>query len=512
MSPKQSSPLKFSAGGNQSPPPMKQSQNMPSKSQDINNDSMQSSSSSNIKVNTSALSIITHGIQLKRSPFALKNWIACLLTLDGRDKFTKVLQYSSRLLAWWFGVLASSSGAKVAIEHRASTTASLLQNRTDLYKLLSMRFNLLYKSFVESRKAFRMGRTFIEYDKLKSMGWGEYLIGMMRDPVGDGVGRSACSDVDGNGYLKKEKYPTHSIPEHHDEDNSDHGGCPDEKMESWNEDEEDEKKSEQVQKIVARPGRPHLPSRVSSNIGWGPGICSNESTAADDSDETKKSPPQRTVSELGAMYQSSRSSSLGWVKATKEVTTTKAADVPPGWKLVGASLKLIGLMGFWTFDNLAFLTGTGFLDPLSVNADANNDPKKLRLQRKKHASEWGARFYFMGSMAGLYVNSRAILEHSNGALQKARDDLERCLKQSTSAAGTEEQVKNAKQQLKKMETKHFELYVALLKSICDCIVFSNNPGVDLHLKYRGKKNHEGLHCCCGLISAGTVLFGNFPNA
>ena len=80
------------------------------------------------------------------------------------------------------------------------------------------------------------------------------------------------------------------------------------------------------------------------------------------------------------------------------------------------------------------------------------------------------------------------------------------------AASSEEVVLKAKQQLKATETKLVELYLALLKSICDCIVFSNNPGVDLHLKYRGKKNHEGLHCCCGLISAGTVLFGNFPNA
>jgi hypothetical protein len=31
------------------------------------------------------------------------------LALDGRNKSTKVLQYSIRLLAWWFGVLASSS-------------------------------------------------------------------------------------------------------------------------------------------------------------------------------------------------------------------------------------------------------------------------------------------------------------------------------------------------------------------------------------------------------------------
>lgn len=419
------------------------------------------------------------------------------------------------MLAWWFGGLAASSTKPISDVDagNAAGLSALLHNKAVLYKLLSVRFNLLYKSFVESRKAFRMGRMFIEYDKLRSMGWGEYLVGMMRDPVGDGA---TVRHVHGSNHehLKKQ-YPTHSIPEDHDEDNSDHEGYQDaEGRESWNEDDEDEKKSEAVQRIVARPGRPHLPSRVSSNIGWGPGIASTDAQS-DEAGEVKRNPPNRTVSELGTMYKSSRSSSLGWIKETKDHTIAKTVDVPPGWKLVGSTLKLIGLMGFWTFDNLAFLTGTGFLDPFSVSSGTNSasdsDPKKLRLQRKKRASEWGARFYFMGCLAGLYVNSRAIWEHSNGPLQKAQDELNRCAAQSKSSIYTEEQVTNAKQQFKKAKTKHFELYVALLKSICDCIVFSNNPGVDLHLKFRGKKNHEGLHCCCGLVSAGTVLFGNFPN-
>ena len=53
---------------------------------------------------------------------------------------------------------------------------------------------------------------------------------------------------------------------------------------------------------------------------------------------------------------------------------------------------------------------------------------------------------------------------------------------------------------------------ALTKSIVDIMVFGNNPGVDLFVKYRGKKNHEGLHCIGGLVSASTVLYNNFPNS
>jgi hypothetical protein len=37
-------------------------------------------------------SVIRSGLDGKKSAFEVKNWITCLLTLDGRDKFTKVSQ------------------------------------------------------------------------------------------------------------------------------------------------------------------------------------------------------------------------------------------------------------------------------------------------------------------------------------------------------------------------------------------------------------------------------------
>ena len=111
----------------------------------------------------------------------------------------------------------------------------------------------------------------------------------------------------------------------------------------------------------------------------------------------------------------------------------------------------------------------------------------------------------MGGLAGLYVNLRSFWIHRNGALAEAR----RKYHDGSSDDGSNDGRRNA---LKKIEQKHFELFLALVKSICDVTVFSNNPGIDLHLKLRGKKNHEGLHCLCGLISASTVLYNNFPNA
>ncbi|KAL7483978.1 hypothetical protein ACHAW6_009622 [Cyclotella cf. meneghiniana] len=499
MSPKQT-PLKFSAGGSKIPKPVPPPPPPPSRPPPT------------AAPRSDALSVLSAGLSLKRSPFHLQNWIACLLTLDGRDKFTKALQYACRLLAWHFGGLASSSSGG---------------GRAIFYESLSRRFRLLYQSFVESRKAFRMGRGFIEYDKLRSMGWGEYWRGVVRaSPV---ITEGAATPESDSHRRRRWRYRTHSIPEHHDEDASEHG------QESWNEDDDQESDDQEEKKvdvpppqpqpvkIIARPGRPHLPSRVSSNIGWGPGT-DDDASARTAPSASARAPPSRTLSDLKTMYRSTRTSSMGWIQKTTEAPPSSPSaaaplDAPPAWKIVGTTLKLLGLMGFWTFDNLAFLTGTGFLDPPpSRDGDktAGGGPESLRMRRKTRASEWGARFYFAGALAGLGVNLGGIWEHRMGALRSAREEARRAYRlvseKDSAGASSDDVVLRAKQRLKAAETKLFELYVALLKSICDCIVFSNNPGVDLHLKFRGRKNHEGLHCCCGLISAGTVLFGNFPNA
>ena len=45
---------------------------------------------------------LREGLAKKATPFALASWVKLALTLDGRDKITKVCQYSARMLAWWF--------------------------------------------------------------------------------------------------------------------------------------------------------------------------------------------------------------------------------------------------------------------------------------------------------------------------------------------------------------------------------------------------------------------------
>ena len=456
---------------------------------------------------SSALTVLLTGVGRKRSALELKSWIACVLTLDGRDKVTKVLQYTSRLLTWYFAGLATKcnsngedasgvAGGSLSLLAAAISSPAL---RGKLYVALSERFNALYKAFVTSRKAFRMGRSFIELDKLVSMGWGDYIRYFLANPLEGGVGNTVTRSL--------ERFDTHTIHEG-DEDEASWDGEGDQFS-----DDKEEKKSDHgdYAKEVRIPGRPHLPSRISSNVGWGP----TTAISSGKQDQSNKK-MTHTVSEIGAqMYKPSptRTSSAGSFNQIRDASiSTSIVPSPPDpiWKLLGGSLKLIGLMGFWAFDNISFMTNAGFLDPITLDSTSSvSDPKRDRLRRKKRASEIAGRFYFMGGLAGLYVNSRSLWAHRNGALKEAQVKLSKAM--ASAPSNDARNFSEAKDELKEVEARHFVLFLAFLKSCCDVMVFSNNPGIDLHLKLRGKKNHEGLHCLGGLVSASTVLYNNFPN-
>jgi len=545
--------LTFKAGGNNTPSPNKRSNKSTESSANNNNNNNEIPPISPIAIQPSSVvssteeesnklllpSVIQTGIAAKRSPLQIKNWIACVLTLDGRDKFTKVLQYSSRLLCWYFATLAARKSTN-GVDAAAQLTQSMYTNvelRQRYYTAISKRFEVLYKSLVTSRKAFRIGRSVIEADKIANMGWGNYLSYMLLHPLAGGVAGVYTSPGDNELEERQEstlsRYDTHPISEEN-EDEEASWNEEDEQSDNENDPPEEEKKEDGLnlsvtkskkKNVVSRPGRPKLPTQISSNIGWGPTTTTPASSSPQDSSATTnesseqsatvKPPPSRTVSEMGRqMYQAfpSRSSSMGSYKQLKDTPSslpvTPTQSTTPGWKLIGGTMKLLGLMGFWAFDNVSFLTGSGFLDPIKGGGGDNTilvDPKAPdRLKRKKRASEWAGRCYFAGSIGGLYVNVRSLWEHKNGKLKEAQDML--------SKATSEDDIKEAQDHLQKTKKKHFELGLALLKSCCDFMVFSNNPGIDLHMKYRGKKNHEGLHCVCGLVSASTVLYNNFPNS
>jgi Peroxisomal biogenesis factor 11 (PEX11) len=316
---------------------------------------------------------LKQGLNKKATPWALSSWVKLALTLDGRDKITKVCQYTSRMLAWWY----------------VGTNQMT-------------RFKAVQGSLTTSRKAFRLGRSLIEVQKIRDSGLLELFFS----------GPTAKSD--------------------------------------------------------------------------------------------------------------------------------------PAWKIIGNAIKMIGLMGFWAGDNVNFLAGSGLFDDSRPEVSQKERMAK-RNQLKTQAAFFANRFYFFGAVAGLITGLKTYLSYRSGALRTTHERLVEATKRVAETDRTDE-VKNkklwkeAKEAMEKAREKQFSLFLALLKvsskiavvyfvskpngcynshlpgpicdvqSCVDVIVFSNNPGIDLHQKFRGKKNHEGFHCVCGLISASTVLYNSYPDA
>ena len=101
-----------------------------------------------ISVSERILSFFRDGTRRKASSSDIEAWIKLSLTLDGRDKLTKVLQYVARFLAW------SLQGT---------------------FKNQAKRLDALKSSLSNGRKAFRLGRTLMEVQTLRTMGLLERL-------------------------------------------------------------------------------------------------------------------------------------------------------------------------------------------------------------------------------------------------------------------------------------------------------------------------------------------------
>jgi hypothetical protein len=296
----------------------------------------------------------------RKQALCLRTWTQLVLTLDGRDKFTKVLQYISRFLAWWLAASHPNAAQRCAA---------------------------LKASLVTSRKAFRLGRSMVEVQKLRSLGLLESFYFYLTENCD-----SASSSI----------------------------------VTQWR---------ALVEKLYV--------------------------------------PLVRCISDYSKNH---------------DGVLVKPTD--PLWIQTGTALKMIGLLGFWAGDNVSFLAQSGVLDDFRKT---KRDRLHERLQYVSTFSSFANQSYFAGSVAGLWTNWKAYWEHRNTKLREA------------SESGDD-------QAYGKAQEKQFTLFLALLKSCCDVLVFSNNPGLDLWKKYRGQKMHEGFHCLCGLLSAMTILYNNCPDA
>jgi hypothetical protein len=157
--------------------------------------------------------------------------------------------------------------------------------------------------------------------------------------------------------------------------------------------------------------------------------------------------------------------------------------------IIMKEVKLMGLAGFWAFDNMSFLWASGLFDNYQVES-------KVRSSRRKSArsrtSVLANQSYFMGCVAGLWVSGKALLVFR-------REVGPRFLDQSPEGRA-------------KLQAKYFGLCLNLLKNVCDVLVFSNNAGIDLWKTQFGFKMNEMVHCVAGLASASVAFYNNFPEA
>lgn len=105
------------------------------------------------KYNDSATAIYHHspirliylwdGLARKASAKTLSSWVALSLTLDGRDKITKTIQYTCRLIVWYYTSIAKTS------------------------KSISQPYKNLQLALTQARRAYRLGRFLVEFERLR---------------------------------------------------------------------------------------------------------------------------------------------------------------------------------------------------------------------------------------------------------------------------------------------------------------------------------------------------------
>ena len=147
-------------------------------------------------------------------------------------------------------------------------------------------------------------------------------------------------------------------------------------------------------------------------------------------------------------------------------------------RMILTAVRLLGMIGFWSADNIGFLASAGAID----------GDKELVSRYSQIAN----RSYFVAAITGFYLNAMELLRNRQKLLFGNSNDEDDELNRSA-------------------HEKYYGVLLAVIKSTCDVLVFSNNPGVDLWKQHTGQKMNEGFHCLCGLVSASTVLCKNFPS-
>lgn len=321
---------------------------------------------------------IKASVSSKASPLALTSWIAVALTLDGRDKITKVIQYASRFLGYYYETLAG------AIQDSNLDDDPIQKNIYAYYVIKAVKFRKLYKAMNTSRKAYRFGRTFIELEKLRSMGLIHWIAWYLRSNM----------FIEAKSDNSKQKEASPITTSRQDSTVSFHPNT---------------KFKKQLNKD-AQPIAPKitLPRQISSNVGFKPSydVYSNGG----------KEKYVQSLSYIGQFLFRSLSSVIDEEKLTTHTSNKQQSPPPPPplWKIVSSALKLLGLAGFWTGDNITYLYSIGFI------VDKNG---KCNKRRQDAAANFAMRSYFFGALAGLYLNSREWIQYRNGTYMEISKEV-----------------------------------------------------------------------------------------
>jgi hypothetical protein len=200
-------------------------------------------------------------------------------------------------------------------------------------------------------------------------------------------------------------------------------------------------------------------------------------------------------------------SKLGLWKAWREWWKSSSVEANSFGNKVISAIKILGLAGFWAGDNLNFLTSIGFLDGIYYNTrNEIKDEQTCQQTRQIRQQEWAIRAnqsYFIASLAGLWMNLRNI--------HRYRQDYIHPAYRLWHDAKSLDEKRVAQEQIRLVRERFFGACLDLLKSCCDVLVFSNNPGMNYWERYSGRKLHETIHCIGGMISAAVIMFHQYPN-
>mmetsp|Transcript_18593 Transcript_18593/g.26167 ORF Transcript_18593/g.26167 Transcript_18593/m.26167 type:complete len:591 (+) Transcript_18593:192-1964(+) len=448
-------------------------------------------------------------LRRKENPINTPKAVAQMsLTLDGRDKITKILQYSSRLIAWYYESLLRTKTLEPGMEGKMDH---------EFWHAMAQKFRNLQKGLTQGRKSYRLGRTFVELEKFFSMGYYAlfrwYLVQVLHVVAKKFCRRTILNSINienhdcindyGTNFKKEKNDLLNKLPNHSDNENI--------------HDQNFQNSRQSQEKDIKRP-RIKLLRRVSSNIGWGPKNNMNAQPL-----NRNRSYFSRSMSRIGKISFNSTLSKLleGENNDHDETQNDNIISKESPWKQCGRVLKLLGLAGFWAGDNIAYLYSIGFL-PFLISKKINHPSESSKTQRA--AAIFSTRAYFFAAVVGLCLNIKEWIEHRNGSLKVAFENMEEAKCFSRNEYDSDKRRKHDALRRHKevggldrterililVQEKHWELSLALLKSWCDVMVFSNNNGIDIHMRMFGKKMNEIVHCLLGILSASTVLYNNYP--